>query len=171
MKTKYMILGLSLTCLSLYGQTETAHFSIKEFEHSTLLQVKNFQMLPRSQSSDPYYDFKNYEELLRIQNDLFHTLFESILPGNKEVLDKVTYCFFLDKDLKVYGFDISFPTQQKEQMLEWEKPLYQFGEEFKKIDLSLFLRPYSKNLFEGSIYYILFSHMKGMSEGKRYYPE
>lgn len=171
MKTKLIILKVCLACLSLHAQTETAHFSIEDLKYSTLFSVKNLKMIERTEPFDPYYDFMNYEELVYMQNELFHRIFKDLLPDHKEILDDVTYRFYLDKELKAYGFYVSFPTENKPRMLEWEEQLFQFGNEFAKLDFSHFFRPYDKKLFQGSIYYVLFSHMKGMSEGKKYSPD
>ncbi len=171
MRTKYIILGFCFVCLSLHAQTETTHFSIKDLKYSTLFYVKNLKMIKRTEPFDPYYDFMNYKELIHIQNDLFQRIFQHLLPANKKILDDVTYRFYLDKDLKAYGFYVAFPTENKPYMLEWEEQLFQFGNEFSQLDFSRFFRPYDKKLFQGSIYYVLFSHMKGMSEGKKYSPQ
>lgn len=79
----------------------------------------------------------------------------------------MTYCFYIDKDLKIYGFDLSFPTKYKQQVAQWEEEIFRFGDEFKKTDLSKYLKPYHKERFQGSIYYIKFSRLKGMSKDKR----
>lgn len=171
MKTKFIILCLCLYSFSLHSQTSVSPFTLKEVGETTFLRLKNLQIIERTDPFDPYYEFVKYDELIKKQNEVFQTVFKSLLPEKKELLDPVTYCFYLDKDLKIYGFTLSFPSKEKSQLLEYEDLFFQFGNELKKIDLSVYLRPYTKERFQGSIYYLFFSRLKGMSEGKRYNPE